>query len=159
MGTWVWWQRRFFELLAALGMASFIIVISQAVAERQQELVPPSAWFMVNEVFVPDFTAGEDPVLIYDRNVLERFDGFVIVEVQSPTSAGLWVTTCSGSTIRDFSPDEVISNNTVTWSWFIGNSCEVEPGQYRLRITYTMTRPGWPAKRIFVLSNQFNVRA
>jgi len=22
-----------------------------------------------------------------------------------------------------------------------------------------MTRPGWPAKRIFVLSNQFNVRA
>ena len=54
---------------------------------------------------------------------------------------------------------EVISNNTVTWSWFIGNSSEVEPGQYRLRVTYTMTRPGWPAKRIFVLSNQFNVRA
>jgi hypothetical protein len=159
MGTWVWWKHRFFELLAALGMASFIIVISQAVAERQQELVPPTSWLMVNEVFVPDFQHGQDPVLIYDRNILEAFDGFVIVEVQSQTGAGLWITMCSGSTVREFNPGEIIENNTVSWSWFIGNACEVDPGQYRLRVTYTMTRSGWPAKRVFVLSNQFNVGA
>lgn len=154
-----WWKPRFFESLAALGMASFIIVISQAVAERQRELVPALSWFQVNEVFVPDHVQGQDPVLVYDRNVLEPFEGFVIVEVQEQASSGVWITTCSGSTIRDFNPREVIENNTVSWEWFIGNACEVEPGQYRLRVTYTMTRPGWPAKRVFVLSNQFNVSA
>lgn len=159
MKTFAWWKHRFFELLAALGLASFVIVISQAVAERQQELVPANSWLMVNEIFVPDFLSGQDVVLIYDRNILEPFEGFMIAEVQSQSSTGLWLTMCSGSTVRDFFPGEVIENNTVSWSWFIGNACEVDPGQYRLRVTYTMTRPGWPAKRIFVLSNRFNVRA
>lgn len=154
-----WWKHRLFELLAALGMASFIIVVSQAVASRQREMVPALAWFQVNEVFVPDHQQGQDPVLVYDRNVLEPFEGFVIAEVQEQAQSGVWITMCSGSSIRDFHPNEVIENNTVSWSWFIGNACEVEPGQYRLRVTYTMSRPGWPAKRVFVLSNQFNVGA
>lgn len=152
-----WWKHRFFELLAALGMASFIIVISQAVAERQRDLVPALAWFQVNEVFVPDHEMGQDPVLVYDRNVLEPFEGFVITEVQRQADSGVWITVCSGTTIRSFDPGELIENNTVSWSWFIGNACEVRPGAYRLRITYTMTRIGWPAKRTFVLSNQFVV--
>lgn len=155
--NWLWWKHRFFELLAALGMTAFVVVISQSVANRQREVVPSSAWFQVNEIFVPDHRQGQDPILVYDRNVIEPFEGFVIIEVQEQSSKGFWVSTCSGSTIRDFSPGEIIQNNTVTWSWFVGSQCEPRAGVFRLRVTYTMTRPGWPAKRVFVLSNAFTV--
>ena len=158
-GGIVWWRTRFYELSAALAMASFVIVISQAVAERQKELVSASTWFQVNEVFIPDHPMGSDSVLVYDREVFEQFEAFVITEVQQQSENGIWITVCSGSKIGDANPRESIENNTVSWGWFIGNSCAVMPGEYRLRVTYTMTRPGWPAKRIFVLSNRFNVTA
>lgn len=157
MKTWAWWRSRAAELAVALVMATVVIEVSRIVTDRQREAVPASAWMRVNEVYVPDFQTGGDPTLIYDRTVLEEFDGFWIVEVQRQTASGLWTTVCSGSGVNSYSPSEIIENNTVTWSWYVGTRCVVPEGSYRLRTTYTLARSGWPPKRVFNLSNEFNV--
>ena len=68
-------------------------------------------------------------------------------------------TTCSGNGLNEYDPSEVIPNNTVSWPWFIGKDCVVEPGTYRLKVSYSMTRPNWPEKRLRAISNEFKVTA
>lgn len=135
-----------------------VIQISTKETLRQRDLLPAESWFVVNEVYVPDFRAGENPSLIYNRTIREDFTGFWIVEVQRKQPDGLWATACSGNGISEYDKTEVIPNNTVTWEWFIGRPCPPTPGVHRLRVTYTMKRPGWPEKRLFTTSNEFRVR-
>lgn len=159
MTRWAWWKARFIELAVALVVVTTVIQLSGEIANRQKELLPASAWFVVNEVYVPDFIEGEYPELIYNRTIRENFNGFWIVEIQSTQQAngGLWTTVCSGSGVNEYDPAEVIPDNTVDWFWLTNTECDMEPGVYRLKITYTMSRPGWPQKRLFVLSNTFRV--
>lgn len=141
----------------ALAIVAVVIQLSGEIADRQKELLPASSWLVVNEVYVPDFETGSCPNILYDRAIQENFDAFWIVEVQSTKNDSLWTTELSGSGVKEYDPAEVIPDNTVSWPWFTSTSCDVRPGLYRLKTTYTMTRPGWPQKRIFVLSNEFRV--
>lgn len=154
---WVQWRTRLYELLAALVMVSAIISAGLFITQNQRSAVPASAWFRVNEVFVPDHRSGENPAMIYDRVIYEQFEGFWIVEAQMQVENGLWSNKCSGTGISQYDPGEVIQNNTTDLHWFMGKACDLDPGVYRLRITWTMVRPDWPPKRLFVLSNPFTV--
>lgn len=157
MKSVAWWRLRFMESAAAAVVVFVVIQLSVEVADRQKELLPASSWLVVNEVYVPDFPVGEFPQIIYDRDIRENFDAFWIVEVQKTVESGLWTTLCSGSGVNEYDPSEVIPDNKTTWVWFTNTECEMEPGEYRLKTTYTMTRLGWPRKRLFALSNQFHV--
>lgn len=159
MRSWAWWKLRIAETVVAIVLATCLIAVAGVVADRQRTAVPASAWLRVNEIYVPDHPVGSNPAMIYDRIVGEEFEGFWIVEVQRQTYTGLWTTTCSGSGVSNYSPGKIIENNTVSWGWFVGEKCPVPPGLYRLRITYTLSKPGWPPKRVFVLSNEFKVEA
>lgn len=146
------------ELASAVALAGAIITVSHVVAERQKLSTPAEAWLQVNEIFVPDHHEDQDFAVVYDANTRERFDFFRITEVQQKSEQGIWVTACSGSTIGTSEPGAVLVNNTVTWGWLVGQSCSMPAGAYRLRVTYSLSKPGWPIKRVFVLSNVFNVR-
>lgn len=159
MKTWAWWKLRLFETGIALVLSTSLIAVSGVVADRQKGAIPAAAWLRVNEVYVPDHPSGSNPAMIYDRVIGDSFEGFWIVEVQRQTYTGLWGTVCSGSGVSQYVPGKVIENNTVTWDWFVGDACPVPPGLYRLRITYTLSKPGWPPKRVFALSNEFKVGA
>jgi hypothetical protein len=143
----------------ALVIATVVVQLASEVSDRQKDLLPASAWLVVNEVYVPDFEEGKPPMVLYDREIHENFDAFWIVEVQRKTVGGLWSSVCSGNGVNEYDPAEVIPNNTVSWDWYINAKCEVPPGTYRLKTTYTMTRPGWPQKRVFNTSNEFKVTA
>lgn len=146
------------ELAAAVALAGAIITVSHVVAERQKIATPAEAWLQVNEIFVPDHAPDQDFAVVYDATTRESFDFFRIAEVQQKTEQGIWITVCSGSTLGSSEPSAVLVNNTVTWGWLVGPSCTMPPGDYRLRVTYSLSKPGWPIKRVFVLSNVFNVR-
>ena len=152
------WKKFALELVAAVAMAAVIVTVAQLVADRQRALTPADSWFQVNEIFVPDFATGANPALVYDIVALEPFDSFRIVEVQRQTESGLWRTVCSGASVYAVDPRTVWPSDKATWDWLLAGSCAMEPARYRLRITYTMSRLGWPAKRAFALSNEFNVR-
>tara|TARA_Y100000593_G_scaffold83521_1_gene157494 strand:- start:18960 stop:19481 length:522 start_codon:yes stop_codon:yes gene_type:complete len=157
MTRFKFWKARFTELVIAVVMATAIISLAGQINEQQRDAVSPDAWLRINEVYVPDYPAGEPPMILYDRVIRENFTGFWIVEVQRKTKTGLWSTACSGNGVNEYDPAEVIENNRVTWEWYIGKPCIVDTGVYRLKTTYDMTRPGWPAKRLFSLSNEFIV--
>lgn len=157
MKDWTFWRARIGETAIAMLIATVVVQLSGEVAERQKDLLPATSWMIVNEVYVPDFTVGDFPNVIYDREIHENFDAFWIVEVQRAADDGLWTTRCSGNGVNEYDPEETIPNNTVSWKWFTNADCELTPGDHRLKTTYTMTRPGWPQKRLFVLSNVFSV--
>lgn len=150
-------KTRLYEVTVAILAATVIIFAARFVADRQRAMTPASSWFQINEVFIPDFTAGGNPAVVYDTVTLEPFESFRIVEVQSQAQSGMWVSVCAGAAIEAKDPKIVIQNKTVSWDWLLGNACRVPPGEYRLRVTFAMSRPGWPAKRAFALSNVFTV--
>lgn len=164
--TWSFWRQRLLELALAALISMSVIQTTDRLSQRERDILPPSAWFTVNEVYVPDFTEGENPTLLYDRIIREEFRGFYVVEVQRQLEDGLWFAPCSGSGVRDYSPDDALPQsadapgNYVTWDWFInraGEPCRPEAGVYRLRTSYELSRPNWPIKTTLNISNTFMV--
>lgn len=156
-GSWAWWREKLVELLLAVIVAYMVVQVSLLIGARNKNLLPASAWFQVNDIFVPDHTTGTNPTMIYDRSVREDFKGFWIVEVQQVRTDGLFSHACGGFGTSLYSTDEVIEKNEVTWDWFIGRPCAVAPGHYRLRVSYAMRRTGWPEKELTAISNVFTV--
>lgn len=105
----------------------------------------------VNKVYVPDHLIGEDPEMVYDRTVNEAFYGRWLVRIYSIESD---LPVCSGSGSALY--DEVDSLRGVTLSWYIGKQCNLQPGQYLLRSTWSVGE-GYPPVRN--TSNVFEVLA
>ena len=150
-------RSRLIEFATAFISAGLIILFSQFVADKQRAMTPASAWFQINEIFVPDHKFGESVAILYDVVVLDDFESFRIVEVQRQSSSGVWTSVCAAATVESKDPRTIIENKTVSWQWLTGDSCALIPNEYRLRVTFAMSRPGWPAKRAFALSNVFRV--
>lgn len=148
---------RLAETSVALVVVWLVIQISGFVQDAQRGFVSPSAWFEIREIFVPDHVEGSNPLMVYDRIVHEEFRGFWVVEVQRREPDGTTHMVCSGSGVNDYEPNKSIPQNQVSWSWFIGRSCAVPPGKYRLRVSYDLTRLGWPLKHVVAISNNFDV--
>ena len=157
MWSYEWWRNRLIEVVVALTVAILIVQISGLVGQRQRNLLPATAWFIVNDVFVPDHPVGSNPSIIYDRVIRQPFTGYWVVEVQRVDVDGLFRPVCSGAGISYYEPDESLDPSIVTWEWMIGRPCRVKPGAYRLRISYKMEKSGWPTKETFVSSNTFLV--
>lgn len=157
IGPWRTARRIAGEILVATFLFYAVVNVSAKINDSDQAAVPAEAWFRVNEVYVPDFHEGENPKIIYDRQVIEPFRGFYVVEVQKQLNNGLWWSACSGSGVSDYEVGEAIPQNTVRWDWYISRPCHVEPGTYRLRSSWELRRPGWPAKQLINLSNEFHV--
>ena len=141
----------------ALVLVAGVVQLSTAFDERHRDRVPVSDWFEVDEIYVPDHKAGSNPLMIYDREVNRDFTGFWIAEVQRVKPGALFQHECSGFGTSQYSTDETIENNEVTWEWFLGRPCAIPPGRYRLRVSYTLKVAGWPEKDLTVTSNVFTV--
>lgn len=148
---------RLAEVSVALVVVWLVIQISSFIQDARREIVSPSAWFEVREIFVPDHVEGSNPQVIYDRAIHEEFRGFWVVEVQRREPDGTTYMVCSGSGVNDYEPEASIPENRVAWAWFIGRPCVIPEGAYRLRVSYDLTRLGWPLKQIVVVSNNFRV--
>jgi hypothetical protein len=151
------WKQRILEAVIATALAVLTIQVITHFRMIARDAVPVSAWFSVTEIFVPDHLAGTDPVMVYDRTIFENVRGFWIVEVQRREYGDLSFTECTGYGINDYDVSDVIPENKVSLSWFIGRQCNLKPGTYRLRVSYSFKKDGWPVKDLTVLSNTFVV--
>lgn len=152
------WRTRLLELAVATVLAIGVIYASNGFTAQYRKSVLPSAWFVVNELFVPDHVAGDNPNMLYDRLVRQPFTGFRVVEVQKEEPGGLFSATCQGSGLSTYDTDDFNFANTVKWNWFVGDDCLVEPGRYRLRVRWSIRVDGWPEKQVVTTSNIFEVR-
>lgn len=154
-----WARYRALEITVALSFTAAVFTIFGNAQDQSRRAVAPGSWFQVNDIFVPDMKAGDNPVMTYDRTIKENFRGFWITEVQRRDAGGAFTLECSGRGINDYEPQDYIPANQVRWKWYIGTDCGVLPaGQYRLRSSWIMRRPGWPEKNTVKYSNLFTIR-
>jgi hypothetical protein len=152
-----WWRARLTELAVAIVLAIGIIYFSTLAVQSYRATVPPNAWIAISEVFVPDHTVGEDPLIIYDRTVRQDFTGAWVVEVQKEEPGALFSPICVGMGVTNYSTDVILPDRRVALSWYIGKDCKLQPGRYRLRSTWTIQMPDWPEKKSTNTSNIFTV--
>jgi hypothetical protein len=153
-----WFRYRTAEFAVALAISASAFYIIDNLQNQRKAGVSASQWFTVNDIFVPDHTSADDPIMTYDRTIKTEFRGFWVTEVQRKVDDGSFILECSGSGINDYEPQDYIPNNQVRWSWFVGNKCQTLPaGEYRLRSSWIMRRMDWPDKQTVAYSNVFRV--
>jgi len=140
-------------LLAAVAWLSYI----SAVHEYRKN-IPVSSIFTA-AVQVPNFPAGENPHVIYNRVIYQDFIGSFSVEVKRiKDSATLCIGSISG---LKYSVDESFDEELATLDWYIGKKCSanLKPGNYFLETTYTInvSEVDYPRKYLTTTSNIFSV--
>lgn len=153
--TWKHWVA---EIGAAVVIASAAIYLADNLKQSIRAGVSSSAWFQINDIYVPNFHSGDNPEVTYDRVIREPFRGFWVVEMQRQTETGAFSLECTGSGVNDYEPADYIPNNLVRLEWFVGKECRNVPvGTYRIRASWVMRRPDWPQKTAVEYSNMFQV--
>jgi hypothetical protein len=132
--------------------------IEKAHVQKQAALVsePPITWFEVKNVAVPNFIAGTDPQIIYDRTVHKPFSATWNVEVHLAGDKTDF-SYCTGSGVNNYEPSPEAKDANVLLSWFIGKDCHLPPGQYLLQTNWEIRPEGYPTKRESYSSNLFRV--
>lgn len=83
--------------------------------------LPPRAEdFFEATVQVPDFKAGENPIVIYDTMIKKPFGGVYRVEVKTITGDVVCIGSNTHNNIIDYTPDDRINPDKVTLDWFVG---------------------------------------
>lgn len=126
-----------------------------AMAER--EALPVERWYVVRGVFVPDFVQGEDPFIVYDREIRQPFQATWIVEMHPVGDANDFAI-CTGSGSNYYEPKETLPDSGVKlFAFYMGKKCDVPPGEYILETRWTLTPAGFPAKTLQKSSNIFTI--
>lgn len=155
--TWDFWRFRLMELAAAIVIAIGVIYFTSLAQRQWRATVPPNTWIAVTEVFVPNHTEGDDPMIIYDRTVRQDFPGMWVAEIQREEPGALFSPACVGSGVQEYRVETVLPDRRVPLSWFMNRECDLEPGRYRIRATWTIQLPDWPEKKTSYTSQIFEV--
>ena len=157
--SYAWLRYRLVELAVAFIIMASALYVTDYIQQRSRADVPAANWFTVNDIYIPDFKLGENPVMTYDRTIKEPFRGFWVIELERFLPDGRTVLECSGSGVNDYEVTDYIPENTVSFEWFIGKRCDlIPPGSYRIRGSWKMKRDGWPDKQVIRYSNLFTIR-
>lgn len=162
MATARYWGAKTVEVAVASAVALVLMLYLQARDQAAMNNVRPEDWFVVNSIYVPDHETGSNPLMIYDRTIFVEHRGFWTVEAQRQVEPGqaLFFNECSGSGVSQYDLTDTIPNSAVSWTWFFGRDCVLEPGIYRIAMSKDMVVPGFHVQRMpTVYSNVFRVYA
>lgn len=117
-------------------------------------LEPATNWFEVKDLFVPNFVLGEDPILLYDRDIKRSFQGEWLVEIEKVTGRGVQFI-CKVEGRNNYRPENILMDQT-TLNWFMaydgrGTVCGdkiLETGSYRIEVRWRIEpdEPGYDVK-------------
>lgn len=159
MKRFVWWRFRIAELSVAICLLAAILYLRDNVQARWRSDVAPGAWLTINDIYVPDHAVNEVPEITFDRTIKAEFQGYWIVEVQRQDEDANFRLICTANGVRNYDPAYAIPNKTVGWQAFAAGQCQGLPaGEYRVRVTWIMRKPGWPEKTLVAYSNVFRIR-
>lgn len=153
--------RRMGELLlmAMLGLLA-ILAISIGLQLYRTHVEPLDTWFRPLHLNVPDFCSGDNPKITYDCQVLHAFEGSYhtqYVSVRVNAAQGFPICEYNSGTFG-YSPREDI-RVTPRLHDFMGRSCVLLKGRYRVEVTWHPQRPGYLDETITLHSNIFTVHA
>ena len=127
-----------------------------------KSIEPASNWLRVDEIVVRDAQIGEDPRIVYRREILRDYPATFIASVfrfaDKTDPIGKFY--CSGQGGSNYKAGRKLPPSAITLSWLMNresNPCIFTRGLYRLTISYTITPDGYPPKVFSVDSNYFLV--
>lgn len=121
-----------------------------------RDYVPTTDWFDAQELVVPDFNVGIDPVIAYNRIIKQDVQGTWIVDVQKITEKGL-VSSCIGKGEALYSTKKVLPLEGITLEWLVGKECHLNEGTYQVEVKWTFDIPDYGVKYETIKSNTFTV--
>jgi len=137
-------------LIGCLFVAGFAGSIAYNTAKARielKELRTVDDYLVINEMEVPDHRVGEDPIVTYDRTVLDNFHALWSVDYHRLQEGGEFfdVPGCEGRGADEYAPNE--KSSKMPLSKYSGVKCDLEPGTYRL---LTVWRIADDAGRVYV---------
>lgn len=123
---------------------------------------PATNWLEIEALSIRDAAVGEDPRLVFRRNIKRDFPATYIVslfrfENEADTTGTFY---CSGQGGSYYKAGRKLPPAAITLSWLMGretNPCQMGRGIYRATVTYTITPDGYQPKVLSVDSNYFVV--
>ncbi len=150
-------------LIIAVLVSGGGIYWQQVTFEKQQkanaaalQAVPAESFFEVKSVSVPDFIEGDNPLIVYDRQIKKTFYGYWNVEVHSLLGSSEF-TVCTGSGQNKYEPKESLPKVGVKLDWYLGKECHLPSGQYVLQTNWEIHADGYPPKFATFTSNIFRI--
>lgn len=143
---------------------SLIITSLYYVTDRVQQFyrdrAPASDYFIVNQIGIPNHTEGTNPIITYDRTVVQPFSGEWTAEIQH---AGTLQAVCASTKTTIYDPEKELPEGGPTLSWLMFREplpdCSPPPGDYRVHICWTIDRLDAVDVRMCAHSNVFTVRS
>ncbi len=117
---------------------------------------PTDTFFEIKNVSVPNFIEGENPFIVYDRQIKKTFTGYWNVEAHMLAGSTDY-NYCSGSGSALYTPKETLPKVGVSLEWFIGKDCHLTAGQWVLQANWEIHAEGYPPKFQTYTSNIFTV--
>lgn len=132
--------------------AVLILLLAAAVAQ----FWPASYWMDVRSIRVFDAKVGEPILMAVDRTIVRDFPGQWVVTLRQ-NRGGKWIRYCAATGTGDYQVNTSFPD-PLTLSWWTYPGCQnIEAGEFVMRTTWTILRPGLPDKTITVDSNIFKV--
>jgi len=119
--------------------------------------LPASAYFTVPRIDVQNFGQDEDWSTVrvsYPRTVHKTVSGDWTVEM---VSVGSGVSVCQGNGSHKYIQKSNVRDNLLNLEWYLGNACEVSPGEYQLFTRWDFHPHRFVTKRVEQTSNIFRV--
>lgn len=137
-------------------MIRLILIVGLALAWLG--LPPPSFWFEVRSLAIADTTEGMSPIVRIDRTIHRHFRASWIVTVMRSHGSGFtfW---CNARSSNDYAPDAQLPDHTDLGWWMDNQPClrPLVPGNYRVRMLWTIKPTLFPEKEVRIESNTFTV--
>ncbi len=120
---------------------------------------PASDYLVVNQIGIPNFTVGDNPKVLYDREVKQPFHATFTAEIQD---AATLQSVCASTKSVNYSPEKKLPEGGPTLSWLMYREplpdCQPPVGTYRVQICWTIERLDAVPARMCANSNTFSVR-
>ena len=147
-----------FREIAIAGFLAVVLTTSYGIyTQSVKDSEPITNWFTLNQVNVPDFYVGEDPVIAYDRLIFKDFSADITVELHAVDSESTRLI-CVGHKKQKYTVKTGFDVTGITLSWFMNTRCDqIKVGNYRLIAYWKIHRPGYKDITVKTLSNIFRV--
>ena len=131
---------KFLHQITSASIAAFLVIAVLAAYSGFTKFINRPDSFMTVHVVVPDHKQGEDPEIIYERNIKRAASGVWVVEANCKQNEGNCDSQpkCSGSGAHSYKPVEA-GITRPQLSYYIGQKCILDPGVYKLSTWWNLT--------------------
>lgn len=143
--------------VVGIGIAVALMVSTEGIRQWWRNSEPIENWVDMRSVFVPDHVINQEALVVYDRDIKKPFIADWTVKAvpidESPTFI------CEASGKKDYvAGDTNLPDAGITLEYiFRAHPCKWEPGDYLLKTTWIVKRPGYNDVLIRRNSNVFRV--